>query len=145
MAERGYRGDVTPEEAFAALATQKGATLVDVRTQAEWAYVGSPDVTQTGAALVRVEWQTYPSMQINPDFTEALDAALREAGSARDSPIFFICRSGARSASAAAAMTRAGYSQCFNVAGGFEGRRDASGHRGALEGWKAASLPWVQS
>jgi hypothetical protein len=42
-------------------------------------------------------------------------------------------------------MTAAGYANCFNVAAGFEGRRDEEGHRGKVEGWKAAHLPWVQS
>ena len=84
-------------------------------------------------------------MQVNPDFVAAADKALRGAGRGPDAPVYFICRSGARSASAAAAMTAAGYSNCFNVAGGFEGQRDEGGHRGTVDGWKAAGLPWVQS
>ena len=89
--------------------------------------------------------RAFPRATINPAFASALDAALKAAGAPHDAPIFFICRSGARSASAAAAMTAAGYSRCYNVAGGFEGPRDAEGHRGTVEGWKAANLPWVQS
>jgi rhodanese-related sulfurtransferase len=58
--------------------------------------------------------------------------------------LIFICRSGARSASAAAAMTEAGHPHCFNVAGGFEGSRDEEGHRGNVEGWKVEKLPWSQ-
>jgi rhodanese-related sulfurtransferase len=141
----GYRADVTPEEAWKALSSEAGAALIDVRTMAEWTYVGLPDLSATSAPLLRVEWQTYPSNEINPAFVAAVDEALRRAGSSPDAPIFFLCRSGARSAAAAAAMTRAGYSRCYNVAGGFEGGRDASGHRGGVEGWKAADLPWVQN
>ena len=59
--------------------------------------------------------------------------------------MLFICRSGARSAAAASAMTQAGYTSCWNVAQGFEGDRDAVGHRASVGGWKAAGLPWVQS
>ena len=145
VAGQDYRGDAGPEEAWEALSKEKGAALVDVRTAAEWNYVGMPDLSSAGAPLLRVEWQMFPSGAINPAFVDTLDAALREAGSGRDAPIFFICRSGARSAAAAAAMTAAGYSRCYNLAGGFEGPRDAEGHRGTLEGWKAANLPWVQS
>jgi len=141
----GYQGDVTPEEAWSRLASEQHAALVDVRTTAEWNYVGAPELGQLGKELIRVEWQSFPSGAINPAFTETLEARLKEQGAPADAPIFFICRSGARSASAAAAMTAAGYSRCYNVAGGFEGARDADGHRGTVEGWKAAHLPWVQT
>lgn len=142
---RGYLGDATPAEAWNALASERGAVLVDVRTAAEWNYVGLPDLSPLGGTLQRVEWQSFPSGSVNPDFVGTLDAALKAAGTPGDAPIFFICRSGARSAAAAAAMTAAGYSRCYNVAGGFEGARDADGHRGTVEGWKAAKLPWIQS
>ena len=40
-------------------------------------------------------------------------------------------------------MTAAGYSRCYNVAGGFEGARDEKGTRngGRLEGGEAAVGP----
>jgi rhodanese-related sulfurtransferase len=128
-----------------ARAGEPGATLIDVRTAAEWNYVGLPDVSALGAHLQRVEWQSFPSGVVNPAFVETLKSTLSKQGASEDAPLFFICRSGARSASAAAAMTAAGYARCYNVAGGFEGPRDAEGHRGTVEGWKAAGLPWVQS
>ncbi len=142
---RGYFNDATPQEAWDALAKEPGATLVDVRTAAEWNYVGLPDISQTGAPLHRIEWQSFPSGAVNASFVETLSDALEVDGVSRGAPLYFICRSGARSASAAAAMTAAGYTRCFNVAGGFEGTRDAEGHRGSVDGWKAAGLPWVQS
>jgi rhodanese-related sulfurtransferase len=145
VAGQSYHDDAGPEEAWRKLASEKGAALVDVRTAAEWSYVGLPDLSSIGAPLLRVEWQGFPSGAINPSFVETVDEALRREGSDRSSPIFFLCRSGARSAAAAAAMTAAGYTQCYNVAGGFEGPRDANGHRGTVEGWKAAELPWAQS
>ena len=145
MSGARYYADASPEETWATLATQPGAALVDVRTAAEWAFVGLPDLSSTPAKLLQVQWQTYPSMQVNPDFVEEVMRGLHSAGSGPDSPVFFICRSGARSAAAAAALTAAGFARCFNVAGGFEGNRDARGHRGTVEGWKAADLPWAQS
>lgn len=143
--QRRYFADVTPEEAWEALRGEPGAALVDVRTMAEWNYVGLPDVSGTNAPLFRVEWQTFPTGQVNAEFVNMLDDALESKGIGRDAPVFFICRSGGRSAYAATAMTAAGYSRCSNVAGGFEGERDSEGHRGSVSGWKAAGLPWVQS
>jgi rhodanese-related sulfurtransferase len=142
---RGYLADATPEETWDALSKEADAVLIDVRTAAEWNYVGLPDVSKADVPLLRVEWQSFPSGTTNAAFVEMLGDALEEAGRSHDAPLYFICRSGARSASAAAAMTAAGYSRCYNVAGGFEGGRDAKGHRGTIEGWKAAGLPWVQS
>lgn len=115
-----------------------------MRTAAEWNFVGIPDLSSLGREPVLVEWQPYPSMAINPAFAEQLSARLEAAGAGRDAPLLFLCRSGARSASAAAAMTRAGYARAHNIAGGFEGAKDANGHRGRIEGWKFDGLPWVQ-
>ena len=145
MSGGAYAGDASPEEAWEVLSSEPGAALIDVRTAAEWTFVGVPDLSGIDAPLIRAEWQTYPSMQVDPEFTTRLEEALAAAGSRPDSALFFLCRSGARSAAAARAMTAAGYSRCFNVAGGFEGMRDDAGHRGTVEGWKAANLPWVQA
>ena len=142
---RGYLADATPLETWQALQNEPSATLVDVRTAAEWNYVGQPDVAGIGKSLRRIEWQSFPAGAVNAAFVETLREALEEADVPRDAPIYFICRSGVRSASAAAAMTAAGYARCYNVAGGFEGPRDEEGHRGTVEGWKAVGLPWVQS
>jgi rhodanese-related sulfurtransferase len=55
-----------------------------------------------------------------------------------------LCRSGVRSIAAAEAMTAAGYKNCYNILGGFEGPPDQQRHRGTTGGWKAAGLPWEQ-
>jgi rhodanese-related sulfurtransferase len=139
-----YRGDVEPQEAWSTLSTTGSGALVDVRTTAEWAYVGLPDLSAAGRPLIALEWQSFPSGAVNPDFAVALRTELEARNIGRDQPLFFLCRSGGRSARAAAAMTAAGYTNCFNVAGGFEGRPDEEGHRGTVEGWKVAGLPWRQ-
>ena len=144
MSEQSYSGDKLPGEAWETLASEPGTVLIDVRTAAEWAFVGLPDLSGAGGSLLQVEWQSYPSMQVNPAFVETVDQAMRGSARGADTAILFLCRSGARSAAAAAAMTAAGYSRCYNIAGGFEGRRDPDGHRGTVEGWKAEGLPWVQ-
>ena len=140
-----YAGDVAPAEAWASLSADGHAVLVDVRTRAEWSFVGLPSLDALGKKPITLEWQVFPSMAVNPDFVEVLDGALTTAGIAKDAPLFFLCRSGVRSLHAAVAMTEAGWERCFNVAGGFEGPLDPERHRGAVSGWKAAGLPWIQS
>ena len=137
----GYTGDVNPTTAFKILSEQKAAALVDVRTRAEWNYVGLPDLDTLTKQVALIEWQVFPNMQPNPQFVEQLRAALPD----KTAPLLFLCRSGARSAAAAKAMTAAGYSSCFNVAEGFEGPLNAEAKRGTVGGWKAAGLPWRQT
>ncbi len=121
------------------------AQLVDVRTVAEWNFVGIPDLSGLARKVHFVEWQQFPSMAPNSDFVTETASALAAAGVEKDTPVLFLCRSGGRSRAAAIAMARAGYSGAFNVAGGFEGDLDAERHRGSNNGWKASGLPWKQS
>jgi rhodanese-related sulfurtransferase len=136
-----YAGDITPTEAFEWLREVPGATLVDVRSQVELAFVGLPDLGVIGKDVIRVEWQQFPDGTVNDQFVEDLASA----GLDQADPVLFLCRSGARSATAAGVASRAGYRQAYNVAEGFEGPLDVSGHRGTTGGWKAAGLPWRQS
>lgn len=138
-----YAGDVTPAEAWRVLQENPGAVLVDVRTRAEWSFVGLPDLAAAGKEPLLIEWQQYPTMALNPGFAADLSSTL--GNGRKDLPVFFLCRSGARSRSAAVAMTGVGFTRCFNVAGGFEGDLDGAKHRGTQSGWKAAGLPWAQS
>lgn len=140
-----YAGDLDAAGAWALLKDNPGAQLVDVRTAAEWTFVGLPDLTALGRRVHCVEWQSFPTMAPNPGFAAAAAAALAEAGAGQDTPVLFLCRSGGRSRAAAQAMTAAGFRQAFNIAGGFEGDLDAERHRGSTSGWKAAGLPWKQS
>lgn len=140
MSESAYAGDIPPEEAWRILEQDRRARLVDVRTDAEFAYVGNPDLTPLGKEVVRVSWKLFPEMAANPDFVSEVADRVPE----KDAPLLFLCRSGQRSASAAAAMTAAGYGPCYNIATGFEGDKDAAGHRGTVNGWKVAGLPWTQ-
>jgi rhodanese-related sulfurtransferase len=137
-----YAGDLSAEEAWALLKSDPKAQLVDVRTQAEWNFVGLPDIASLGRQVGLVEWQMFPTMQVNPDFVAATGQA---AGGDKTAPVLFLCRSGARSRSAAMALTRAGYARAYNVAGGFEGDLDSERHRGNQNGWKASGLPLKQT
>jgi rhodanese-related sulfurtransferase len=137
----GYAGNVSPQTAWKILNDHKSAILIDVRTRAEWTYVGVPDLDQVGRKPAMVEWQVFPSMQMNPDFVASLSGAVAD----KAAPLLFLCRSGVRSAAAAKAMSAAGYSTCFNVSDGFEGPLDGEARRGSSGGWKAAGLPWRQT
>lgn len=134
-----YAGDVTPRRAWDLLVEDPSAVLVDCRTEAEWTYVGFPDLAALGRRLVMVQWQSFPTGGLNSRFV----ADLREQGVGNDSPVVFLCRSGHRSIGAAQAATAAGIAEAYNVLDGFEGPVDAAGHRGG-SGWRAEGLPWRQ-
>ncbi|MBE7701696.1 rhodanese-like domain-containing protein [Oerskovia sp. Sa1BUA8] len=135
----GYAGDLTPEQAWTLLQNDPSAVLVDVRTDAEWRFVGVPDQSSTGREPVLTQWVDVAGRP-NPSFV----ADLRAAGVTPERPVVFLCRSGARSIGAAKAATAAGLGPAYNVLEGFEGALDTAGHRGA-DGWRAAGLPWTQS
>ncbi|MGB0684239.1 MAG: rhodanese-like domain-containing protein [Magnetovibrionaceae bacterium] len=135
----GYAGDLTPKQAWEKLQNEDKAVLVDVRTQAEWNFVGVPELGP-GREPLFVQWQKFPSGLVNTEFVDQV----REKVPAPDTPILFLCRSGGRSAAAATALTEAGYGSCYNVLSGFEGDKDGDGHRGTTGGWKVEGLPWKQ-
>jgi rhodanese-related sulfurtransferase len=141
----GYAGDVLATEAYHLLSSDDASVLIDVRTQAEWGYVGVPDLAALGKTPLFLEWQSFPAMHVDPAFAARLTNLLDAAGGARDAPLLFLCRSGARSRHAAAAMTQAGWAHCLNVSDGFEGPLDPWRHRNLVGGWKAADLPWIQT
>ncbi len=135
-----YAGDVTSREAWEVLERDPRAVLLDVRTDAEWSYVGLPDLSVLEKRTLQVSWQHYPEQTLNPGFVEEVTGH----DLVHDQPLLIICRSGVRSRHAAIALSARGYSRCYNVSDGFEGGHDGERHRGAQEGWKAAGLPWRQ-
>ncbi len=134
-------GDVSAVAAWKAIEAEPAAQLVDVRTTAEWSYVGLPDLESLGKRAILIPWQEFPSGEINADFAGDLE----RSGVTHDHPLYFICRSGARSLAAARAAEAAGFARVFNVSDGFEGPPDGQGHRGLIAGWKAGGLTWRQS
>lgn len=139
-----YAGDVAVLECWRTLQTEPSSQLVDVRTEAEWVFVGVPQLGAVQKDTIFAEWQQYPHMQVNPTFIEKVAAELNKRQVGLDTPVFMLCRSGVRSMAAAEAMTNVGYTRVFNVLGGFEGNTDDKGHRGTKEGWKYEGLPWRQ-
>lgn len=139
--------EVLPSEAWAHLEQNSDAVLVDVRSKPEWGFVGVPDLSTLGHSVVFAEWARFPGMSANPDFTKDV---MRALDGAVPSAMLFLCRSGSRSLSAAAAIRDAFKERglnvdCINVAEGFEGDLDSHKKRGGLNGWKARGLPWQQT
>ena len=132
--------NVTPAQTWEAVRGDPDAQVVDVRTDAEWTYVGLPDLTGAAKQPVLIPWQAFPSMQVNPGFVEQL----RQAGLTPAHKLYFLCRSGVRSVAAAQAAQAAGFPNAYNIIDGFEGPPDEDGHRGTVAGWKADALPWKQ-
>lgn len=126
-----YAGALLPAEAHALM--QSGAKLVDVRTDAELNYVGGVPGSE------HIEWSNFPDGERNPRFVEQLAQAAKQ-----DEPVMFLCRSGVRSHNAAIAAAQAGWKEAYNVLEGFEGDKDASGHRNTVGGWRKHGLPWIQ-
>ena len=126
-----YAGALTPKEAHEVWNLAPGAKLVDVRTRAEWDWVGRI----LGAE--QIEWMSYPTNQPNASFLAQLKHQVDP-----EALVMFICRSGVRSSKAAALATHAGYTGCYDVLEGFEGNKDANGQRGNIGGWRHAGLPW---
>lgn len=139
--------EVLPGKAWEILERDPAAVLIDVRTMSEWAYVGLPDLSRLGRAPLLVEWAQLPRMSVNPGFVSEVIAGLEGFVPTR---LLFLCRSGVRSKSAAEAVAahfgESGLEcECLNVATGFEGDLDEMRHRGRINGWKAAGLPWRQT
>ena len=126
-----YTGALTPKEAYEVWQLAPGSKLVDVRTRAEWDWVGRIPGAE------EIEWMSYPSNQPNNHFLAQLKQQVD-----REALVMFICRSGARSNNATALASHSGYTECYNVLEGFEGNKDANGQRGNIGGWRQAGLPW---
>ena len=128
-----YAGAVTPQEALA-LKQSGAADIVDVRTRAEYEYVGRI------AGTTLIEWRRLGESMPNAAFLDELVAHFPKGR-----PLLFLCRSAVRSHHAATLAAKNGFDRAFNILEGFEGDLDDHGHRGTLGGWRKAGLPWEQS
>ena len=138
---RPYAGDITPLEAWKLLSDNPDAVLVDVRTDAEWRFVGVPDLSSLGREVVYIEWNSSDGRRNENFLTELKDQVPAASG---ERPVVFLCRSGNRSIGAAEVATAAGIGPSYNMLDGFEGHLDGDGHRGGA-GWRAIGLPWKQT
>jgi rhodanese-related sulfurtransferase len=131
-AGQAFSGSVPPQAAWALVQAGSGV-LVDVRTAEERKFVGHVP------GSLHVPWATGTSLTRNPRFSRELEAKV-----GKEHVVLLLCRSGKRSALAAEAAAKAGFTSVFNVLEGFEGEIDAEQHRGSAGGWRFRGLPWVQ-
>ena len=132
---------MTPADAWAALTQSTNAQLVDVRTQAEWSFAGIASLDSLNKTVKTVSWKFYPNFELNARFVEQLEQTVAD----KTAPLYFLCKTGGRSTDAAIAATAAGYTQCYNIEGGFEGDINTNHQRVQVNGWKASRLPWQQA
>ncbi len=135
-----YAGEISCKDAWEKLIEDDKAQLLDVRTSAEWSYVGIPDLSDLGQQPLLIEWQDFPAGNKNPMFAEQVNSL----GLDKDAPLLILCRSGVRSKHAAILLTAAGYTQAMNITHGFEGDKDDLKRRSTKNGWRFDALPWVQ-
>jgi rhodanese-related sulfurtransferase len=128
-----YAGGVPPAVAWELFSSRR-AVLVDVRSGEERKFVGHvPDT-------LHVPWATGTALTRNPRFVRELESKI----GGKDTVALLLCRSGKRSALAAEAAAKAGFSNVFNILEGFEGEIDERQQRGKGDGWRFHGLPWIQ-
>ena len=127
-----FAGSVSPQQAWALFQAGQ-ARIVDVRTAEERKFVGQVPGTS------HVAWATGTALTRNPRFVRELEAKV-----GRHDPVLLLCRSGKRSALAAEAAAKAGFTRVFNIREGFEGELNDAQQRGTADGWRYQGLPWQQ-
>ena len=128
-----YAGGIAPQHAWT-LFSSGAAALIDVRSAEERKFVGHVPGSQ------HVAWATGTALTRNPRFAREVEAKAKD----KNALLLLLCRSGKRSAAAAEVLTKAGYTNVFNVLEGFEGEIDQQQQRGKADGWRHRGLPWVQ-
>jgi rhodanese-related sulfurtransferase len=126
--------EISPQSAFERL-RQPNTYLIDVRTIAEYVYVGHPEMA---TCIPLMFWDETQIQQVaNVNFLEDVKARFKPTDT-----LILICRSGSRSRHAMRLLRREGFSSVFNISEGFEGNRDREGYR-TLGGWKNHGLPYT--
>jgi sulfur dioxygenase len=128
----GYAGDISPQTAYDWWQAGE-AVLIDIRTDAERAWVGFVP------GAVDLAWKQWPGMVMNPAYDEGILAAVPKG-----KKVVLLCRSGLRSIPAAKRAAELGF-EAYNILEGFEGDPDSNAHRNSLGGWRQRGLPWRQN
>ena len=127
-------------ECFKILSINPNSHLIDVRTEPEWSYVGIPDLSSIKKQALCISWKIYPEMRVNNNF----EKQIIKFNIQKNNNLYFICRSGNRSYDAAKFLISKGFTNCFNVSDGFEGKLNQHHKRTSIDGWKFHNLPWKQ-
>ena len=135
-----YKRNLLPKMAVERLQSNSQALFVDVRSKAEYKYVGYPENS------ILIPWIDDPDWEPNPGvFSDLVMQELDGRENLLNTEIILICRSGFRSNEALKCLANKGFTQVSHVASGFEGDLDENDHRGNLNGWRHDGMPWSQS
>ena len=135
-----YKRNLLPKMAVERLQNNPQALFVDVRSKAEFKYVGFPENS------ILIPWIDDPDWEPNPEaFSDLVMQELDGRENLLNTEIILICRSGFRSNEALKCLENKGFTQVSHVASGFEGDLDENDHRGNLNGWRHDGMPWSQS
>ncbi len=138
--EMSYKRNLLPKMAVERLQNNPQALFVDVRSKAEYKYVGYPENS------ILIPWIDDPDWEPNPEeFSDLVMKELDGRENILNTEIILICRSGFRSNEALKCLENKGFTQVSHVASGFEGDLDENDHRGNLNGWRHDGMPWSQS
>ena len=121
--------------------------ILDVRTPEEYLFVGFPEMAwKIPIATQSYEWDAekgnFP-MTLLPDFVSRVQQVAKP-----DDKILITCRSGGRSAIAVNLLSKAGFTNVYNIIDGIEG--DTVNEPGNVfngqrlkNGWKNSGCPWT--
>jgi rhodanese-related sulfurtransferase len=124
--------NLSPHQALELLRQRRDAVLLDIRSFAEFWFVGHP-VGAVNVPFNDEEWN------LNARFVEDAKEFARP-----DQPVVLICRSGKRTKDAGALLEAAGFTDIYHVTTGFEGDLNGKDQRSLVNGWRHDGLPWEQ-
>jgi len=139
--------DIIPVTAYT-MATGD-AYIIDVRTDAEWTWIGHPGENKIGEGadldgkVVNISWKKDVKgvLIVNPTFVSDVQEVF-----APNTTLILMCRSGKRSVDASLALEAAGFTNVFNMLNGFQGQKTPEGYRDVPDsGWVNSGLPYTTS
>ena len=159
--------DISPQDAYKMIDPSSStynpnAYILDVRTPAEWKWVGHPGEDKCGngafieGKVINIPWELWvfdpKTKQYSMELNKFFDEEVVRQFSPYDT-VIIMCRSGIRSLSASKELEdpthpsykrleELGYLSIYNMLRGFEGRTDSCGYRTLVEGWKNTGLPY---
>ncbi|MBE9536756.1 MAG: hypothetical protein IMF07_06200, partial [Proteobacteria bacterium] len=97
----------------------KNTFIVDIRTRAEYEFVGHPDLPN---GVPNIPLKFYPGWDTNANFVKDVEERY-----SKDTTLIMLCRSGGRAKVAAMVLLNAGFKKVLYMADSFEGSKDKKG------------------
>jgi rhodanese-related sulfurtransferase len=139
--------EISSDDAYEMATTDANAYILDIRSEAEWIYVGHPGPNRQdegedlAGKVVNISYKIWKKKLFieNPSFVSDVKDLFEDK---ENIILIVMCRSGKRSKDAASALEVAGYINVYNMTTGFQGERDQYGYR-TLNGWVIDELPYA--